>query len=306
VIGELALSVVDKAAAAFYLSEAATSPIPRADVMTPSKDIARLIEIMAALRDPQTGCPWDIEQDFASIAPYTIEEAYEVADAIQRDDRDDLRDELGDLLLQVVYHARMAEEEGAFDFGDVVHAVTKKMIRRHPHVFGDEAARGAGMAKGMWERIKAEEKAEKRATRLARGLDPEDHGKGFLDGIPLVHPALTRALKLQEKAARVGFDWKEAKPILDKIEEEIGELREAMEKGADDEIAGEFGDVLFALVNFGRHLKLDAEDALRRTNEKFRTRFHYVEAALKAQGRTLDDASLDDMEALWQQAKAAE
>ena len=305
-IGELALSVVDKAAAAFYLSEAATSPIPRADVMTPSKDIARLIEIMAALRDPQTGCPWDIEQDFASIAPYTIEEAYEVADAIQRDDRDDLRDELGDLLLQVVYHARMAEEEGAFAFPDVVEAVTKKMIRRHPHVFGDEAARGAGMAKGMWERIKAEEKAEKRAARLERGLDPEDHGKGFLDGIPLVHPALTRALKLQEKAARVGFDWKEAKPILDKIEEEIGELREAMEKGAEDEVAGEFGDVLFALVNFGRHLKLDAEDALRRTNEKFRTRFHYVEAALQAQGRTLDDASLDDMEALWQQAKAAE
>ncbi len=305
-IGELAAPVVDKAAAAFYLSEAATSPIPRADVMTPSKDIARLIEIMAALRDPQTGCPWDIEQDFASIAPYTIEEAYEVADAIQRDDRDDLRDELGDLLLQVVYHARMAEEEGAFNFGDVVHAVTKKMIRRHPHVFGDEAARGAGMAKGMWERIKAEEKAEKRAARLARGLDPEDHGKGFLDGIPLVHPALTRALKLQEKAARVGFDWKEAKPILDKIEEEIGELREAMEKGAEDEVAGEFGDVLFAIVNFGRHLKLDAEDALRRTNDKFRNRFHYVEAALEAQGRTLDDASLDDMEALWQQAKAAE
>lgn len=274
--------------------------------MTPSKDIARLIEIMAALRDPQTGCPWDIEQDFASIAPYTIEEAYEVADAIQRGDRDDLRDELGDLLLQVVYHARMAEEEGAFDFGDVVHAVTKKMIRRHPHVFGDEAARGAGMAKGMWERIKAEEKAEKRAARLARGLDPEDHGKGFLDGVPLVHPALTRALKLQEKAARVGFDWKEAKPILDKIEEEIGELREAMEKGAEDEVAGEFGDVLFALVNFGRHLKLDAEDALRGTNEKFRARFHYVEAALQAQGRTLGDASLDDMEALWQQAKAAE
>ncbi len=274
--------------------------------MTPSKDIARLIEIMAALRDRQTGCPWDIEQDFASIAPYTIEEAYEVADAIQRGDRDDLRDELGDLLLQVVYHARMAEEEGAFDFGDVVHAVTKKMIRRHPHVFGDEAARGAGMAKGMWERIKAEEKAEKRAARLARGLDPEDHGKGFLDGIPLVHPALTRALKLQEKAARVGFDWKEAKPILDKIEEEIGELREAMEKGAEDEVAGEFGDVLFAIVNFGRHLKLDAEDALRRTNDKFRNRFHYVEAALEAQGRTLDDASLDDMEALWQQAKAAE
>ena len=274
--------------------------------MQPSRDIIRLIEIMAALRDRDTGCPWDIEQDFATIAPYTIEEAYEVADAIQRGDMDDLRDELGDLLLQVVYHSRMAEELGEFVFGDVVEAVTKKMIRRHPHVFGDEAARGAGMAKGMWEKIKAEEKAEKRAMRLARGLDPEDHGKGFLDGVPLAHPALTRALKLQEKAARVGFDWKEAKPILDKIEEEIGELREAMEHGASDEIAGEFGDVLFALVNFGRHLKIDAEDALRRTNEKFRMRFHYVEAALKAEGRTLEEASLDDMEALWQQAKAAE
>ena len=274
--------------------------------MQPSSDISRLIEIMAALRDPNTGCPWDIVQDFASIIPYTIEEAYEVADAIQRNDFDDLRDELGDLLLQVVYHARMAEEAGAFSFGDVVEAVTKKMIRRHPHVFGDEEARSAGMAKGMWEKIKAEEKAEKRAQRLARGQDPEDHGKGFLDGIPLAHPALTRALKLQEKAARVGFDWKDAEPILDKIEEEIGELREAIQGGASDRIAGEFGDVLFALVNFGRHLKLDSEDALRRTNEKFRTRFHHVEAALKAQQRTLDEASLEEMEALWQHAKKAE
>lgn len=274
--------------------------------MEPSKDIARLIEIMAALRHRETGCPWDIEQDFASIAPYTIEEAYEVADAIQRGDMDDLRDELGDLLLQVVYHARMAEEAGEFTFEDVVEAVTKKMIRRHPHVFGDEAARNAGMAKGMWERIKAEEKAEKRSSRLARGLDAEDHGKGFLDGIPLIHPALTRALKLQEKAARVGFDWKDAKPILDKIEEEIGELRDAMETGGESEVKGEFGDVLFAFVNFGRHLKIDPEDALRRTNDKFRTRLHYVEAALHAQGRTLDEATLDDMETLWQQAKTAE
>ena len=272
--------------------------------MKPSKDISRLIEIMAALRNPETGCPWDIEQDFASIAPYTIEEAYEVADAIERGDKDDLRDELGDLLLQVVYHARMAEEEGEFAFGDVVEAVTKKMIRRHPHVFGDEAARGAGMAKGMWERIKSEEKAEKRAARLARGLSPEDHGSGFLDSVPLVQPALTRALKLQEKAARVGFDWKEAKPILDKIEEEIGELREAMESDSTDHVAEEFGDVLFALVNFGRHLGIDPENALRRTNDKFRHRFHYIETSLVHEGRSLEDASLDDMEALWQAAKS--
>lgn len=274
--------------------------------MIPSKDIARLIEIMAALRDPQTGCPWDVEQDFSTIAPYTIEEAYEVADAIQRGDRDDLRDELGDLLLQVVYHARMAEEEGSFAFPDVVEAVTRKMIRRHPHVFGDEAARSAGMAKGMWEKIKAQEKAEKRAARLARGQDPEDHGKGFLDSVPLAHPALTRALKLQEKAARAGFDWQDAEPVLDKIGEEIAELRQAIRHGEAGEIAGEFGDVLFALVNFGRHLKLDPEDALRRTNDKFTRRFHFIEAALKARGRTLGSATLDEMETLWQQAKAAE
>ncbi|RUZ51630.1 MazG family protein, partial [Mesorhizobium sp. M7A.F.Ca.CA.004.05.2.1] len=159
--------------------------------MTPSKDISRLIEIMAALRAPKTGCPWDIEQDFSTIAPYTIEEAYEVADAIARGDLDDLRDELGDLLLQVVYHAQMAEEAGEFAFPDVVQAITTKMIRRHPHVFGDEKARNAGMAKGMWEEIKAEEKAEKRSARLARGLDPEDNGKGFLDSVPVALPALT-------------------------------------------------------------------------------------------------------------------
>lgn len=271
--------------------------------MKPSRDISRLIEIMAALRAPGTGCPWDVEQTFATIAPYTIEEAYEVADAIARGDFDDLREELGDLLLQVVYHARMAEEAGDFAFPDVVEAITTKMIRRHPHVFGDERARSAGMAKGMWENIKAEEKAEKRAARLARGLDPEDHGKGFLDSVPVALPALTRALKLQEKAARVGFDWGDAAPILDKIEEEIGELREALARGAADAIKDEFGDVLFAVVNLGRHLKVDSEAALAGTNEKFRTRFHHVEKALQASGRMLDDASLEDMEALWQQAK---
>jgi ATP diphosphatase len=271
--------------------------------MKPSRDISRLIEIMAALRDPKTGCPWDIEQDFSTIAPYTIEEAYEVADAIARNDMDDLRDELGDLLLQVVYHAQMAEEAREFAFGDVVQAVTEKMIRRHPHVFGDEKARSAGMAKGMWEKIKAEEKTLKRQARIDRGLNPEDHGKGFLDGVPVALPALTRALKLQEKAARVGFDWTEAGPILDKIEEEIGELREALSKGDTASMKDEFGDVLFALVNLGRHLKIDSEAALSGTNEKFRSRFHHVERALNASGRTLDASTLDEMEDLWQQAK---
>ena len=271
--------------------------------MTPSKDISRLLEIMAALRTPATGCPWDLEQDFSTIAPYTIEEAYEVADAIQRGDMEDLREELGDLLLQVVFHARMAEEQGDFGFGDVVEAITTKMIRRHPHVFGDAAARGAGMAKGMWEKIKAEEKAERRARRSARGLDPEDHGKGLLDGIPVAHTALTRALKLQQKAATVGFDWKEAAPVLDKIEEEIGELREAIATGGKADIADEYGDLLFALVNLGRHLNVDPEAALRGTNEKFRSRFHAVEAGLAAQGRTPAQATLEEMETLWQQAK---
>ncbi|MDG4902818.1 MULTISPECIES: nucleoside triphosphate pyrophosphohydrolase [unclassified Mesorhizobium] len=273
--------------------------------MKPSKDISRLIEIMAALRAPKTGCPWDIEQNFSTIAPYTIEEAYEVADAIARGDFDDLREELGDLLLQVVYHAQMAQEIGEFAFGDVVEAITTKMIRRHPHVFGDEKARGAGMAKGMWEKIKTVEKADKRNARIARGLDPEDHGKGYLDSVPVALPALTRALKLQEKAARVGFDWSEAAPILDKIEEEIGELREALATGDAAPIKDEFGDMLFAVVNLGRHLRLDAEAALSGTNEKFRSRFHYVERELEASGRSLEQATLDEMETLWQQAKNA-
>jgi ATP diphosphatase len=274
--------------------------------MKPSRDISRLVEIMAALRDPDTGCPWDVEQDFSTIAPYTIEEAYEVADAIARGDLDELRDELGDLLLQVVYHARIAEEQKEFAFGDVVLAITEKMIRRHPHVFGDAQARGAGMAKGMWDAIKAQEKALRREARLARGLPPEGHGQGFLDGLPVALPALTRALKLQEKAARVGFDWKQAMPILDKIEEEIGELREAIEQDDRASIKDEFGDLLFALVNLGRHLELDAEAALSGTNEKFRRRFHHIEQALRASGSSLEEATLDEMEALWQQAKGSE
>lgn len=275
--------------------------------MKPSRDIAVLIDIMAALRTPVTGCPWDLEQDFASIAPYTLEEAYEVADAIERGDFEDLREELGDLLLQVVFHARMGEEQGRFAFGDVVEAITTKMIRRHPHVFGDASARSAGMAKGMWEAIKAEEKAERRARRDAAGLPPDgphsEGSDGFLDGVPATHTALTRALKLQQKAATVGFDWGAAGPVLDKIEEEIGELREAIAAGGAAGMKDEFGDLLFAVVNLGRHLKLDPESALRGTNEKFRSRFHHVEAALAARGSLLDAATLEEMETLWQDAK---
>ena len=271
--------------------------------MEPSADIHRLIEIMAALRDPVSGCAWDKEQTFASIAPYTIEEAYEVADAIAKGDLDNLRDELGDLLLQVVYHARLAEEADEFAFGDVVRAVTAKMIRRHPHVFGGERAAGVAMAKGTWERIKAEEKRLDAQAREARGLPASDAASGFLDDVPLALPALTRALKLQEKAARVGFDWQDAAPILAKIEEEVAELREALAAGQEDAVREEFGDVLFSLVNLGRHLQLDSEAALRATNNKFQHRFGLVERDLLASGRSLEDAGLEEMEALWQAAK---
>lgn len=270
--------------------------------MKPSRDIDRLLEIMAALRTPVTGCPWDLEQDFRSIAPYTLEEAFEVIDAIERDDLDDLREELGDLLLQVVFHARMAEEKRAFDFGDVVEAITTKMIRRHPHVFGDEDARGAGMAKGAWNRIKAEEKAERARRRAELGLDNGERN-GFLDDVPQALPALMRAIKLQQKAAKVGFDWSEAEPILDKIAEETVELRDALQNGRKAEIAEEYGDLLFAIVNLGRHLDIEPESALRATNEKFRSRFHFIERSLEEQKRSLDEASLEEMEELWQKAK---
>lgn len=270
--------------------------------MKPSRDIQRLIEIMAALRDPQSGCPWDVEQDFSSIVPYTVEEAYEVADAIERRDFIDLKEELGDLLLQVVYHAQMAEEEGLFAFGDVVEGITTKMIRRHPHVFGDAQARSAGMAKGMWEKIKAEEKAARRVAREMGGVSPVED-KGLLDDVPLPLPALTKALKIQQKAATVGFDWAEAKPVLDKIEEEIAEFREAMEAGDSSATEDEFGDILFALVNLGRKLQLDPEKALAGTNHKFRSRFRIIEQTLAAKGRTLQDASLAEMEEIWQAAK---
>lgn len=272
--------------------------------MKPSSDISRLLEIMRALRDPVSGCPWDQKQDFSSIAPYTIEEAYEVIDAIERGSMADLRDELGDLLLQVVFHAQMAAEQQAFSFDDVVLAITSKMVRRHPHVFGETFAEDAAGAKRSWNEIKARERAARTAGEVATADNSRDQqARSWLADVPAGLPSLTGALKLQQRAAEVGFDWSEAAPILDKIEEEIAELRQALAAGGREEAQGEFGDLLFSLVNLGRHLSLDSEAALRQTNSKFRRRFGYIEARLAAQGTQLHDASLDQMEALWQQAK---
>jgi ATP diphosphatase len=273
--------------------------------MTPSKDISRLLEIMAALRTPVTGCPWDLEQNFETIKPYTIEEAYEVADAIERGDLDDLRDELGDLLLQVVFHARMAEEQGDFGFGEVVEAITSKMIRRHPHVFAVSDADGPAKVKQQWSDIKAEEKRVRAERRASRGLS-EDAKAGHLGAVHRGQPALMEALKLQEQAAKVGFDWSEPEPILDKIEEEIAEFRAALASGDKAKIADELGDLIFAAVNIGRHVGADPEMALRGTNTKFRRRFSHIEASLNDAGESLEDASLEQMEALWQDAKRFE
>ncbi|MDP9760256.1 MULTISPECIES: nucleoside triphosphate pyrophosphohydrolase [Agrobacterium] len=273
--------------------------------MEASKDISRLIEIMEALRQPETGCPWDVVQTFETIKPYTIEEAYEVADAIERKDMDDLCEELGDLLLQVVFHARIAEERGEFAFGDVVEAVTSKMIRRHPHVFAVSAANTPDSVKLQWDQIKAEEKRERAERRARRGIT-EDFKAGFLGSVQRSQPALTEALKLQEQAARVGFDWSDPAPILDKIEEEIAELREALAEGKPEKVSDELGDLIFALVNIGRHVKADPEDALRGTNTKFRRRFNHIETSLTENGETLQEASLERMEDLWQAAKRIE
>jgi len=271
--------------------------------MTPSRDISRLLEIMAMLRTPGSGCPWDLEQDFASIAPYTIEEAYEVADAIARGDLDDLRDELGDLLLQVVFHARMAEEQNAFSFGDVVEAITRKMIRRHPHVFADKDGRlTPSDVKGAWDRIKAEEKAE----RAARRPSEETARKSLLSGVKAGQPALTRAMELQRKASSVGFDWNDPRAVLHKIREEADEIEAALDRGDADELAAEAGDLLFALVNLARHLGVDPDRALRGTNAKFERRFGYIEQQLEAQGSSLESASLTEMDALWNEAKLKE
>ncbi len=266
------------------------------------RPIDRLIAIMAKLRDPIGGCPWDLEQDFASIAPYTIEEAYEVADAISRGDMGALREELGDLLLQVVYHARMAEERGDFRFDDVATAIAGKMVARHPHVFGNTEVDSAAGQTRMWEEFKSRERAAKAGAS----------GKpaSVLDDVPLALPALLRAEKLQKRAARVGFDWPEAAQVLDKIEEEIAELRAELKGGAAKadpaRVADEVGDLLFALANLARHLKTDPETALRGCNAKFERRFRSIEQALAAQGRAPKDASLEEMEALWVEAKRKE
>lgn len=262
-------------------------------VHDPAGGLPRLLEIMRRLRDPETGCPWDIEQDFASIAPYTIEEAYEVADAIERRAWDELKDELGDLLLQTVYHATIAEERDLFTFDSVVNTISHKMLMRHPHVFGGEDRdKSAEQQAADWEKIKAAERAQK-----AQG--------GALDGVAKGLPALTRAVKLQKRAARLGFDWPELGQIMDKIVEEAGELVQA-EDSDTDKIEEEFGDLLFTMANLARRLKVDPEKALRGANTKFVRRFEVVEAGLAARGKTPLDSDLAEMDALWQQAKAEE
>lgn len=273
--------------------------------MQPSREISRLIEIMAALRDPKAGCPWDVEQTFASIAPFTIEEAYEVADAIERGETEDLREELGDLLLQVVFHARMAEEADLFDFGGVVEAITEKLVRRHPHVFGAARELDPEGVKALWGRIKAEEKRGRAEARRKAGLAPEP-AAGALGGVPPSMPALTRALKLQEKAAKVGFDWDDVQDVVAKLKEELAETEAEIAAGAKDKIAAEVGDLLFAAVNLARFVDADPEAALRATNAKFERRFAHIERRLAEGGRRPESASLDEMEALWVEAKGRE
>ncbi len=272
--------------------------------MTASRDIARLIELMAALRTPGSGCPWDLEQSFATIAPYTIEEAYEVAEAIARGDLEDLREELGDLLLQVAFHARMAEEAGAFDFGDVVHAITAKLLRRHPHVFGDAGALPVAAVNELWDRIKGEEKDARAARRQRTGGERAE----TLAGVPTGLPALPRALKLQEQAGKVGFDWNDARAVLAKIREEADEIESALALGQAERnrLAEEVGDLLFAVVNLARHAGADPETALRAANAKFERRFAAIERALAARGKSPQQSTLTEMDALWDAAKAAE
>ena len=281
--------------------------------MQPSRDTQRLVEIMRALRDPDTGCPWDIEQSFDTIVPYTIEETFEVVDAIERRDPDDLKEELGDLLLQVVYFSQLAAEAGLFTFEDVVEGITRKMIRRHPHVFGDASARSARSAKGQWERIKAEEKRERLEARQKRLDTPVDAGSAavewavraetsssLLDTVPGALPSLTQARKLQEKAAVVGFDWTEPEPIIEKLKEETAEFEAA---ATAEERRDELGDLLFTLVNLGRRFEIDPDTALRGTIGKFRERFRLMEGEAEKDGRELAGRSLDELEALWVRAK---
>jgi MazG family protein len=267
--------------------------------MQPSRDISRLIEIMAALRNPDGGCPWDLEQDFASIRHYTIEEAYEVADAIERNDMGDLREELGDLLLQPIYHAQMASEAGHFDIGDVIFGITQKLIRRHPHVFGADAAQNAEMAKGRWEAIKVEERAAKAARR-------GDTAPSLLDDVPQVLPALARAEKLTKRAAKVGFDWPDLASVTAKVEEELAEVAEAHASGDQAAVHEEIGDLLFAVANLARKAGVDAEGALRDANLKFTRRFHHVEARCREDGIAPAEAGPDRLDGYWNEIRAAD
>lgn len=265
-------------------------------------DIESLLAIVARLRDPASGCPWDLEQTFASIAPYTLEEAYEVVDAIERGDLGDLKDELGDLLLQVVFHSRMAEEAGAFGFGDVVAAIAAKMLRRHPHVFGERVfgERGpvdAASVRVLWDEAKRAETARR---------TPPGETRGLLDDVPQALPALVRADKLSRKAASVGFDWPDSRQVIDKVREEIVEVEQALAAADREGVAEEIGDLLFAVANLARHAGIDAESSLRRANRKFGRRFAFLEAAARHAGRTIDGCDLETLEAWWQQAKRAE
>ena len=263
-------------------------------ILNPNGGLPRLLEIMRRLRDPETGCPWDIEQDFATIAPYTIEEAYEVADAIEREAWNELKGELGDLLFQSVFHAQMATERGLFTFDEVADTMSDKMVARHPHVFGDESRdKSAEQQTRDWEAVKAAERAGKAQ-------------QGTLDGVALGLPALLRAVKLQNRAARVGFDWPDISQVVDKIVEEAGELAEARDRLSQAEIEEEFGDMLFVIANLARHLKIEPEAALRATNAKFVRRFEGVEAKLKERGKSPQESDLAEMDALWDEVKAEE
>jgi ATP diphosphatase len=273
--------------------------------MQDSYSLDDLLHLMARLRDPQHGCPWDLKQSYATIVPYTLEEAYEVADAIERGDFDHLPGELGDLLFQVVYYSQLAREEGRFEFAQVVDGITRKLVRRHPHVFPDGDLYGApdmarleeAAIKQRWEEIKAEERAEKAAAPQQLSL---------LDDVPQALPALSRAAKLQKRAAQVGFDWPEALPVVDKLREELDEVLEAMSENDAEAIAEEVGDLLFVAVNLARHLKVDPETALRAANNKFERRFHYIEQALRDAGRPIENCSLEELDALWGEAKKLE
>lgn len=266
-----------------------------------SRDINDLITIMAALRDPQTGCPWDIEQTCETIIPYTIEEVYEVVDAIRRNDPVDLCDELGDLLLQVIYYAQICSEKKLFSFGDVVEAITAKMIRRHPHVFGSEYERIQGMQKGQWQQIKLKEK-EMRQQKKSE-MNTRNDNSSLLSEVSTAFPAPIEAIKLQDKAASVGFDWSHADDVISKLKEETEEIIEAIEQNNISDIEAEFGDIYFTMINLARKLNLDPEQALARTNKKFRTRFQYVEERVAAKGENIQNYPLDEMEAYWEEAK---